>query len=330
MPANLPPQYHKAEEEYRRAQTPLERVEALETMFKLVPKHKGTEKLQADLKSRLKEARAEQKTEKKAGKKGPSYKFPRQGAGQLILVGAPNAGRSRLLAELTRAEPEVAPYPFTTQQPLPGMMPWRDVAVQLIDTPPIVAGHVEPYMVNLVRAADGVLLCMDGNSDEAPDATAEVLQELETRKTALSDRTGFDEDDFTVVRVRTLLVVTRGSDPECEDRLEYFRELTGHSFPVQWVEFDDEESREALREAIYNFLGVIRVYTKSPGKPADYDSPFTIPAGGTVEDLAAQVHRELAETCKSARVWGGSAHEGQTVGRDHVLRDDDLVEIHGA
>jgi len=201
MPANLTPQYQKAEQEYRRAQTSQEKIDCLQEMLKQIPKHKGTEKLQADLKSRLKEAKSELQAEKQAPRKGVSYRIPRQGAGQVILLGGSNAGKSRLLAELTNAQPEVAAYPFTTREPMPGMMPWEDVKVQLIDTPPITDSHIEPYLTGMVRSADLVLLCMDGSSDDAPEETAGVIGQLESRKTFFSDRTGFDEDNFSIVRV---------------------------------------------------------------------------------------------------------------------------------
>lgn len=328
MPANLTPQYQKAEEAYRRAQTAQEQVACLEEMLKLIPKHKGTEKLQADLKSRLKEAKSEVQAEKAAPKTGKSYRFPRQGAGEVVLVGGPNSGKSRILKELTNAEPQVADYPFTTHEPMPGMMPWEDVKVQLIDTPPITESHFEPYLLNIVRTADAVLLCFDGSSDDAPAETAAVVQQLESRKTSLAGATGFGEEDFSIVRVKTLLVVTRGNDPDCETRLELFREMVPTSFEVLRIDLDRSEDVERLRKRIYEFLDVIRVYTKAPGKPADYSDPYTIPSGGTVEDVAAKVHRELAESVKFAKVWGTSARDGQSVGRDHVLLDRDLIELH--
>lgn len=329
MAVNATPQYKKAEEEYRRAQSVQEQIECLEKMLILLPKHKASEKVQMDLKTRLKEARGELAAEKAAPKKTKSYRFPRQGAGQVIILGGPNAGKSRLLAELTSAKPEVAPYPFTTREPQPGMMPWEDVTVQLIDTPPITDTYFEAYLPNLVRTADGVLLCFDGSSDDAPDHTAELIRQIESRKTILSQESGFVEDDLTQVRVKTLLVVTRADDPGRADRVAYFEEMLPGRFEPVLVEFDKPESTAALRDRIYRVLHVMRVYTKTPGKPAKYESPFTLPIGATVEDLAAKVHHDLAEKLTHARIWGSGAHDGQSVGRDHVLSDRDMVELHG-
>jgi hypothetical protein len=329
MPANLTPQYQRLEVQYRRAHSAQERAELLEQMLATIPKHKGTEKLQADLKTKLKEARGEIQSEAAAPKRaGKSFRFLRQGAGQVVLIGAPNSGKSRILKELTKAEPEVAAYPFTTREPLPGMMPWQDVSVQLIDTPPITDTHFEPYLLNLIRAADGVVLAFDGSSDDAPEQTAAVIHQLATRKTKLANVTGFDEDDFSVIHVNTLLLATRARDPGCQDRLDFFRELTGAEFSTLAIEFDQPDAPDRLREAIYQLLNVIRIYTKKPGKPANDGSPFVIKSGGTVEDLAAVIHRDLVESLKFAKVWGSSAHDGQSVGRDHVLHDGDLVELH--
>jgi len=328
MPANLTPQYSKAEEAYRKAQTAQERVDCLEQMLTLIPKHKGTEKLQADLKTRLKETREEVQTEKSAPKAATSYRIPRQGAGTIVVIGAPNAGKSRVLKELTNAEPEVAPYPFTTREPLPGMMAWEDVRVQLIDTPPITEHHIEPYLTGFVRSADAVLLCFDGSSDDAPEQTATVLEQLRSRKTQLDVASRFDEEDMSIVHVRTLLVVTRADDPDAATRLEFLRELTPSPFQIVNAELDNETSVAVLRRAVYDALDVIRAYTKKPGKPADYADPYTIPRGGTVEDLALKVHQDLAAGLKHAKIWAPDGTGGQTVGRDYALTDRDLVELH--
>jgi hypothetical protein len=328
MAVNATPQYKKAEEEYRRAQTIEEQIACLEKMLVLLPKHKASEKVQSDLKTRLKEARGELAAEKAAPKKVRTYQFPRQGAGQVVILGGPNAGKSRLLAELTSAKPDVAPYPFTTREPHPGMMAWEDVSVQLIDTPPITDTFFEAYLQNIVRSADAVLLCFDGSSDDAPDHTAEVIRQIEQRKTVLARESGFVEDDLTQIRIKTLLVATRADDSACADRLAFFEEMFPARFDLQPVEFERAESTAELRDRIYKMLDVIRVYTKAPGKPADRKSPFTIPAGGTVEDLAEKIHKDLAANLTHARIWGSGVHDGQSVGREHVLADRDLVELH--
>lgn len=328
MPANLTPQYSKAEEEYRRAQTTQERIACLEKMLVLIPKHKGTEKLQADLKTRLKETKEElsqeQKTAKKAAK---SYNVPRQGAGQVVILGGPNGGKSRLLKELTNAEPEVAAYPFTTREPLPGMMKWEDTTVQLIDTPPITDSHFETYLVNMVRVADQVLLAFDGSSDDAPEQTAEVIEQFKKRSTLLSTITGFDEENLSLIHVKTLLVVTRGNDPGVEDRLAFFQEILPNELSVLRVDLDDPGDVECLRNEVYRALGVMRIYSKAPGKPAEYKDPYILPLDGTVEDLAGKIHKDLVEKVKCAKIWGTSARDGQTVGKDHPLADRDLVEL---
>src|SRR5579864_7246570 len=186
MAVNLTPQYLEAEAEYKRAQTAGERLECLKKMWALVPKHKASEKLQAELKTKLSAAREEVEHEKKHPKKaGVSHKIPRQGAGQVILLGGPNAGKSRLLTRLTRATPEVAPYPFTTREPHAGMMEWEDVRVQLIDTPPITADYLESYLSSMVRSADANALLLDLGDDDGPFAAETVLERLAHVKTVL-------------------------------------------------------------------------------------------------------------------------------------------------
>jgi hypothetical protein len=328
MPANLTPQYLEAEQEYKKAQTAEERLAALKKMWALLPKHKGTDKLQAELKAKMSEAREEVESEKRSPKRGGvSHKIPHQGAGQFIILGAPNAGKSQLVCKLTRATPEVAAYPFTTREPVPGMMNWEDVQVQLIDTPPITADFLEGYLSSLVRSADAAVLMVDLGDDDGPFAAQAVIDRLAQVKTILGGEPT-EGEDHGIVHVRTLLVANKIDLPGASDRLEIVRELFGQRFPIHVISAEHGTGLEDLRNALYRFLDVIRVYTKKPGKPPDMGAPFTIKRGGTLMDLAARIHRELPEKLKTARVWGTGVFDGQTVPRDHVLHDKDIVEIH--
>lgn len=330
MAVNLTPQYHEAEAEYKRAQTAEERLECLQKMWTLVPKHKASEKLQAELKTKISETKAEVEKEHRSPKKGAvSYKIPRQGAGQVVLVGGPNAGKSRILSRLTRATPEVAPYPFTTREPGAGMMDWEDVRVQLIDTPPITADYLEGYLSSMVRAADGAVLVVDLGDDDGPFAAEAVVSRLEGVKTLLIGTPPTDPDDPTIEYVKTLLAANKMGVDGAPDRLEILKEMFGSRFPILPLDAESGTGLEELRTAIYRMLNVIRVYSKRPGKPADMEAPFTCPAGSTVAQMAELVHRDLAEKLKSARVWGTGVFDGQTVTRDHVLHDKDIVELQG-
>ena len=81
-------------------------------------------------------------------------------------------------------------------------------------------------------------------------------------------------------------------------------------------------------KAVFERLEVVRVYTKAPGKPAQMDSPYLVPIGATVLDVAGKVHREFLETFASARIWGSGKFDGQTVDRQHPVEDGDVLEIH--
>ncbi|GMV06384.1 MAG: hypothetical protein AMXMBFR53_26600 [Gemmatimonadota bacterium] len=326
MTTNAGPEYREAEARYRSAVTREEKLAALEEMLRLLPKHKGTEKLQADLKSRI--SKLKQEPSKKGGGRGASHKIIHEGAGQVALVGPPNAGKSSLVSALTHAKPEVAPYPMTTHQATPGMMTFEDVAFQLVDLPPVCREHVEPWVWDIVRGADLVWLVL---SIEHPLVGYEDTLELLRGKalglipwgteTPGERRPGWTYKD-------ALLVVTGMDLPGAVGDLEAFRDLLDVSWPTVAVSVPTREGFDGLGRATFQALGVMRVYSKEPGKDADKDRPFTLPTGATVADLAAAIHKDIVQELKYARVWGPSAHDGQQVRGGHVLMEGDVVEIH--
>jgi len=334
MPANLTQQYKKAEDNYRRAETPEDELKWLQIMLQEMPKHKGTDRLQAKLKTQISEAKKEMEQQRSSGgKKGGgasrSFRVPRQGAGTAVIIGAPNAGKSQLLATLTRATPEVAPYPFTTKQPQPGMMVWQDVFVQLVDTPPITADFLEPYIVGLLRSADLALLLIDLDDDSGIEQCKEVLEKLSTTKTRLAAESSLDEEDVGLAFTKTFFLANKIDSPEAEDRLELFREICPIPFREFKISANRVETLEELRNAIYESLDVIRIYTKDPKKKeADKDRPFTLSRGDTLLDLAELIHKDYVKNLRYGKVWGSAVHDGTVVKGDYVLNDQDIVEVH--
>jgi ribosome-interacting GTPase 1 len=329
--ANLTPQYLKAQEAYRRAATKEEELQWLEVMLKELPKHKASEKMQMDLKTRISHVKKELEHAPKSGghKSQPGVSIPRQGAGTCVLLGGPNAGKSRLLAALTRAAPEVAPYPFTTRTPLPGMMAWEDCFVQLVDTPAVTDDMFEPYMQGLIRGADAALLLVDLGADEGIEQCQSVLSRLNQTKTHLARTSYLDEDDVGLSFTQTLLVPNKIDLPDAPDRLALLHEFVPLDFAEHVVSAERGDGLEELRTAIFRSLDVVRVYAKNPkAKEPDRDRPFTVRRGQTVLDVAAQIHRDLAASFKFARVWGYGVHDGTPVKGDHVVHDRDVVEIH--
>ena len=336
MPANLTSQYYVAEEAYRRATTLEEKIEALQEMLAVIPKHKGTEKIQGDIKRRLSKLR--EAGEKRAKTTGFNpYFIEKQGAGQAILVGYPNVGKSSLVAALTRAQPKIADFPFTTTLPLAGMMPYKNILIQLVDTPPLTAEGLPPELLNTLQNGDLLLILLDLSSDECLAQATETLSYLQAKK--LIKKTG---GDFTAEQKEEpasqqvdskqlsyspyLIVGNKFDHPHSKENMQILQELLpGLSF----INISAKENTDLslLKERIYQEMGIIRVYTKAPGKQPDLQAPFVLKKGNTVLDLAYNIHRDFPQLLKSARVWGSSKFEGQTVAREYILEEGDIVEI---
>jgi hypothetical protein len=333
MPANLTPQYLEAERAFKQAVTPAEKIEALENMLAVIPKHKGTEKMIGELRRKLARLKSEQQGGHKAGgtRSAPVYFVTKEGAGQVALAGAPNTGKSALLRALTHAAPEVASYPFTTRAPLPGMMTFEDVQIQLVDLPPLDAEHGEAWVPQAVRAADAVLLVVDLSAVDLLDEVEACAAQLEKAKIALGSPASLP---YGFVARPALVVANKADLPGAKEDFEVFRELLGGRFPSLAVSAESGDGLDELRRAVFDLLGLIRVYSKEPGKKPDLTRPFILKRGERVADLAGRVHKEILANLKHARVWsqshapGSVHHAGQMVHRDHLLVDRDIVELH--
>ncbi len=340
MPANLSPEYKQAQEAFRRAREPQERLECLREMLRTIPRHKGTEHLQAELKTRIKELSDELSGPKKgAGRGGPDFTVRREGAAQVALVGPPNAGKSSLHARLTGSHAVVGPYPFCTKHPLPGMLPFEDVQLQLVDLPPVAEDYFEPWMAGTLHNADAVALVLDLSDPGCVDQLGVLERRLGEKRIALASRApcpgaaeaGADlfPDPFQTTLPAVLLANKADlfDDPEAE--LAVFRELAPDPFVSLAVSAESGRQLSAVGQALFDLLRISRVYSKVPGHPADRSRPFTLTGGGSVRDVAQLVHRGLAAELRFARVWGASVeHDGQQVSAEHRLADRDVVELH--
>lgn len=326
MPANLTPQYLEADRRFKEARTVEEKIAALEEMLAVIPKHKGTEHLRGDLKRRLAKLKAEleQGRHKRAGF---SISVEPEGAGQVVLTGPPNTGKSALVAALTNAQTDVADYPFTTRRPVAGMMPYVNIQIQLVDLPAISSTYMEPWVPTLVRAADLVLLTADLSSPAVLEETAQVQALLERSKLALIAPGDGAPAPAGWVHRPALLVATKSDAPDAEALVSLLHDAFPR-FPIHAASGTTGAGLEALRRAIYDGLGIVRVYAKPPGKEPSMAAPIVLPRGSTILDMAGAIHKDFARSLDYARVWGSTRFNGQRVQQDYVVQEGDVIELH--
>jgi len=312
MPANLPPQYFDAEKRFRLAKEPAGKIEALEEMLAIMPKHKGTDHLRAELRRRI--AKLTQALGKKAATQRASMVIEKEGAAQVVVVGLPNAGKSQIVSSITNALPAIAEYPFTTRSATPGMMEFENIQIQLIDTPPLVSQSIEFWLPPMLRRADAILAVVDLSN--APVAQMEAITaQLENMKIGLGEK--------KALIIGNKLDLTNASENYIALEKKYKEQL-----PVIAISAKERIGLEQLKYEIYQMLDIIRVYTKTPGEKPDFNDPIILNRGSTLEDAAAEVHKDFVAKLKYARIWGSGKHDGLMVKRDHILQDGDVIELH--
>jgi ribosome-interacting GTPase 1 len=327
MPANLPPQYFETEKKLKTAKTPQEKIAILEELLSIVPKHKGTEKLQALLKTKISKLKSVAQKKASTARRSPIYMVEKSGAGQVVLLGPPNSGKSRLVKSLTNANPEIGDYPFTTHLAYPAMMKYENIQIQLVDTPPITLDYMETWLPELIKGADGVLLILDLTDPSLLDAFTAVMMKLEERRIKFFPEKNIPEEEKLFYK--KALIVANKKDLVPDEKIDnLLKELYGEKLEIITVSALQQDELDELRKKIFFMLDIIRIYSKAPGKKAAFDDPFTLRKGSTVIDFARVVHRDFTQKMKYARIWNERKYQGQMVNRDHILEDEDIIELH--
>jgi ribosome-interacting GTPase 1 len=327
MPANLTPQYLEAEAKFKQAKTTQEKIKALEVMMAVIPKHKGTERLRGQLKSRMAKLKEELQKRPTLGRAEQAYTIKREGSAQVVLLGLPNSGKSTLFSKVTQAFSEVADYPFTTQKPIPGMMKFENLQIQLVDTPPIQLDHIEPGFSNLIRNADALLVVID--LTEEPIFQMEVLlEELNQMKIMMAGKGTIPSLEVGWAPLRALLL---GNKCDVKNAMEGYRAFESRfkeSFPLLPISAKEGMNFDELKKEVYQLLGIIRVYTKAPGGDPDLTEPVVLKKGSTVEDVALSIHKDFLKKLRYAKIWGSGKFDGQMVKRDYKVNEGDIIEMH--
>jgi ribosome-interacting GTPase 1 len=326
MPTNLPPEYFEVDKLYRAARSPEEKAELLEELIGTIPKHKGTDHLRADLRRKLSKLREASQKGKGAGRRHSVFHIDKEGAGQVVIVGQPNVGKSALVTALTNATPEVSASPRSTWTPTPGMMEVDNVQIQLVDTPPLDRDFIDPEFPNLLRRCDMILLVVDLQADpfEQLEETAALLKENRIVPLRLKERHAGQRG---LVFKPVLVLVNKSDDESLDEHFQIFSELLEDDWPLIPLSAQTGRNLDRMKQAVFEQLGIMRIYSKAPGKQPDFSTPFVIQKGSTVEEFAGKIHKDFYDNLKAARVWGSAQYDGQMVKRDHVLQDGDVVEL---
>lgn len=299
MPINAHPEYTDAEKEYHNAQTPEEKLTALEKMIRFVPKHKGAENLRKNLRTRYKKLKGEQQKNKK--KKGVT-KGIKKGDMQAILIGLTNSGKSSLLKALTNATPLIASYGFSTTEPEVGALNYEGCNIQIIDLPPIAS---ENYNKGLVNDADTLIIVI------------EKIHEIEDINRSINNK-----------QAKRIIVFNKIDQYDDTTKRKISETLRSKRQNFVLVSTFTDIGINELKEKIFKSFPIIRIYTRQPGKKHDA-VPVIIPPESTLKDVAEKILHGYSKKVKYAKIWGPSSKfAGQKIGLKHIVKDKDIVEFY--
>ncbi|MBM3246964.1 TGS domain-containing protein [Candidatus Pacearchaeota archaeon] len=300
MATNPGYEFTQAEKHYDEAQTDEEKLKALEEMIRTMPGHKSAEALRANLRSRYKRIKLEMVEKKKRGKQ-TNRQTIKKGDMQAVLVGLTNAGKSSILKILTNANPKIASYGFTTQEPEIGILYYQTCPIQIIDLPAIGA---ETFETGIINTADTILVVIEKIHEISE--IEKVLEKAKGKRIIIFNKIDL-YDEQTKRKIQETLRTKR------------------YNFAL--ISCKTREGIEELKEKIFKSFSKIRVYTKQPGKQADPD-PIIMNPGAIVEDAAKIIFKGRLDVIKRIRIWGPSSKfGGQEVGIKHELKDKDTLEF---
>jgi len=391
MPTNLPPEAMDKWELVEAAHTPKEKMDAMIEFLKYVPHHKGTMKLRGEMNRKIALIKADLEKKKRMGtgksSGGPKLFVEKEGSAQIALVGMTNVGKSCLMSGTTNSKVLVTPTPFSTHEPVPGIMNYLDVQFQIVEAPAVMKVAAEgkaggQVTLGLARNADGLILMVDLNHDPVAQLKL-VLAELEKSRVLVYKPSGRVEVDrkHTGTALRVILVgrlldcsmndveellrayhvhdaIVRISGevslgdvedaifesttykpavivankldlPDAEANLRRLKQHVNGKLPVVAMSCELRQGIPELGKALFESLGIIRIYTKEPGNRVQSDHPFALKKGATINDLAKNIHKEFVSNFLFAMVWAKRLpFSPKKVGLNFVLDDADVVEIH--
>ncbi len=304
MPANLPPQFFELQRKLNQTKDIQEKIEILQEMLAICPKHKGTERVQEEIKKKIAKLK---RVQPKKIKREEIYFVKKEGAGQVLILGPPNSGKTSLTNALCDTNFKVGDYPFTTQLPTPGMLKYENILIQIVDTPPLTGDFKPGWLKNLAKQADSILVLVDLENNPE-NQLKEIKQIL---------------NDWKIEKEKILIA---GNKIDLEKGRENFEKIK-KDFEILGISTKEKIKVEELKRKIFESLKIIRVYPKEPKKEVDFENPFILKRGTKLIDFVKEINEEWVKRFKGAKLYEKNSRNFKIVGRDYILNDEDIVEI---